>query len=55
MLNYRLVTILTFSFCVIAPLAAGWASLPDASWYRPYVIWLLFILAVMLWQRRNKT
>ena len=53
MLNYRLVTILTITFCVIAPVAVGWATLPDASWFRPYLLWLIFIVTVMLWQRRT--
>jgi len=52
-LNYRLITILTVCFFVFAPLAANWATTPDGGWYRPYLLWLVFIFAVMLWQRHK--
>ncbi|MGV6806770.1 MAG: hypothetical protein ACWA5K_02560 [bacterium] len=54
MLNYRLITLLTITFCVLAPLGASWVMAEQEAWYRPYLVWLLFIIAVMLWQRRSR-
>lgn len=51
MLNYRLVAILILIACVVSPIAIGWVNQTDGSWLRPYVVWLLAILACFIWQR----
>lgn len=51
MLNYRLVAILILIACVVSPIAIGWVNQSEGSWLRPYVIWLLAILACFIWQR----
>lgn len=51
MLNYRLVAILILIACVVSPIAISWVNQAEGSWLRPYVIWLLAILACFIWQR----
>jgi len=51
MLNYRLVAVLILIACVVSPFAISWVNQPDGSWLRPYVVWLLAILACFIWQR----
>ncbi len=51
MLNYRLVAILILIACVVSPIAIGWVNQAEGSWLRPYVVWLLAILACFIWQR----
>lgn len=54
MLNYRLVAVLILIACVASPIAIGWVNQTDGSWLRPYVIWMLAILACFIWQRPPK-
>ncbi len=51
MLNYRLVAVLILIACVVSPIAIGWVNQAEGSWLRPYVVWLLAILACFIWQR----
>ncbi|HLS99072.1 MAG: hypothetical protein WDA10_01640 [Porticoccaceae bacterium] len=53
MLNHRLAALLVFLACVISPLTIHWITTPGASWLRPYLAWLLVIIASWLWQRRR--
>lgn len=51
MLNYRLVAVLILIACVVSPIAIGWVNQAEGSWLRPYIVWLLAILACFIWQR----
>jgi hypothetical protein len=53
MLNHRLAALLVLLACVISPLTFHWITAPGGSWLRPYVAWLLVVIATWLWQRRR--
>ena len=53
MLNHRLAALLVLLAIVIIPMALHWMQGPGVSWIRPYLLWILVIIATWLWQRRR--
>ncbi|GIX31907.1 MAG: hypothetical protein KatS3mg124_2379 [Porticoccaceae bacterium] len=53
MRNYRLAATLVLFSLVALPMALHWLHGPGVSWYRPYVLWSLVILATWFAQRRR--
>lgn len=54
MLNHRLAAFLVLLACVVSPMMLHWLSAPGINWIRPYILWLLVIIATWLWQRRRR-
>lgn len=54
MQNQRLPLLLLLSIYIFSPTIFFWVSNPDGAWYRPYIIWVIFILAAYLYQRQNR-
>lgn len=40
-------------FLVFLPAVENWLFSPGAPWYRPYVLWLLIVLAAY-WNQRSR-
>ena len=53
MLNHRLAALLILLACVVSPLTFHWVTAPGGSWLRPYLAWILVVIASWLWHRRR--
>ncbi len=40
---------------IFTPTLYAWVISPSGVWYKPYIIWLLVIVAAFVVQRRKKT
>jgi len=40
---------------IFAPTLFSWVTHPEASWYRPYLIWLLVVAAAFLLQVKTSS
>lgn len=47
---YRLVLILVVGIYLFSPAILQWWLAPDSSWYRPYILWLVLIVATFILQ-----
>ncbi|GAA6132761.1 MAG TPA: hypothetical protein ENH72_08570 [Pseudomonas sabulinigri] len=47
---YRLVLLLVIGIYLFSPAIMDWWIEPQGAWYRPYVLWLILIIAGMLLQ-----
>ncbi len=54
MLNHRLAALLVLFALVLLPMALHWLMAPGINWIRPYILWILVIIATWLWQRRRR-
>ena len=46
----RLVLVLVIGIYLFSPAIMDWWIEPQGAWYRPYVLWLILIIAGMLLQ-----
>lgn len=47
---YRLVLLLVIGIYLFSPAIMDWWIQPDDAWYRPYVLWLILVIAGILLQ-----
>lgn len=47
---YRLVFILVIGIFIFSPAIMDWWTANNNAWYRPYLLWLMFIAATFLLQ-----
>ena len=47
---YRLVLLLVIGIYLFSPAIMDWWIEPQGAWYRPYVLWLILIIAGILLQ-----
>ena len=52
---YRLVLLLVIGIYLFSPAIMDWWIEPMGAWYRPYVLWLILIIAGMLLQSPRDT
>lgn len=52
---YRLVLILVVGIFIFSPAIMDWWIAGNSSWYRPYLLWLLLIIATFILQGRQET
>ncbi|SDT92279.1 hypothetical protein SAMN05216296_0599 [Pseudomonas pohangensis] len=50
---YRLVLLLAVGIYLFSPAIVDWWASIGSVWYRPYLLWLILILATCVLQRQN--
>jgi hypothetical protein len=51
MLAQRSLLLMIFFLFFFEPVLAKWSTTAASGWYRPYLVWLLFIVIVFFTQR----
>ena len=54
MQNQRLLTLLLLIAYIFLPTLLAWMTNPEGAWYRPYIIWVMLIVAAFVYQRRTR-
>ena len=52
--NHRLLTLLLITAYIFSPTLISWMINPNGAWYRPYIIWVMLIVAVFMYQQRTR-
>lgn len=52
---YRLVLILVIGTFIFSPAIMDWWTAENNTWYRPYLLWLIFIAATFVLQVQRET
>lgn len=52
--NHRRVMILLLIAYIFSPTLVAWMTNPEGAWYRPYIIWVMVIVAAFAYQQRNR-
>lgn len=51
MSNLRVLLLALLTAYIFAPTIFNWMTADDGSWYRPFIIWLVIIIATLLFQK----
>lgn len=54
MQNHRLLPPLLLVLYIFAPTLFNWIIIPTTTWYKPYLLWLLVIVSIYIWQKFNR-
>lgn len=52
--NHRLLILLLLVTYIFSPTIYAWVINPSGSWYRPFIIWAVLVVAAYFFQGRNE-
>lgn len=53
--NQRLLVLFLLIAYIFSPTLFTWMINPEGAWYRPYIIWVMLIVAAYIFHKRKRT
>ncbi|MBU3069048.1 hypothetical protein KOI40_04400 [Aestuariicella sp. G3-2] len=53
--NQRLLVLFLLIAYIFSPTLFTWMINPEGAWYRPYIIWVMLIVAAYIFHKRKHT